>query len=141
MVQGATLEDAQYYIRTKLGISTAYAKHTRELPWFGTGQGAGNAAIVYLLIEDSVFHGFTAQAKGATYITPDGSYSFNLHILGFVDDCNNRANNDWKDPTQTTEDLVAKATSKTVFLPRWALFCALDKTAEKITTPSFGPTK
>ena len=108
-VQGMTLEEALYFVKTKLGISESYATHSRAHPWFGPGQGAGNASNGFTVIEDSAFKAFTHFAKGAKYTSPDGKLNMTLHILGYVDDCNNRSNNDWLDPTQTIENLVDAA--------------------------------
>ena len=91
VVQARTLEEAKYYLRTKLGISTEHAEHTRECPWFGTGQGSGNSPFYWLLISSTLYYlCCTKTDGGATYKSPDKSLQTTIHLLGFVDDVNNR---------------------------------------------------
>ena len=96
IVQARTLEHAKYYLRTKLGISKEYAQHTRECPWFGTGQGSGNSPFYWLLISSTLYDLYCSRtegtAGGATYVSPDKSLQTTIHLLGFVDDVNNRTN-------------------------------------------------
>ena len=96
IVQARTLEQAKYYSRTKLGISKEYAEHTQECPWFGTGQGSGNSPFHWLLISSTLYDLCCSRMEGtsggATYVSPDKSLSTTIHLLGFVDDVNNRTN-------------------------------------------------
>ena len=92
-MQAKTLSQAKYYLRTKLGISAEYAEHTQECPWFGTGQGSGNSPFYWLLISSTLYDLYTAQSDGgATYASPDKNLNVIIHLLGFVDDVNNRTN-------------------------------------------------
>ena len=91
IVQAKTLKQAKYYLRTKLGISAEYAEHTQECPWFGTGQGSGNSPFYWLLISSTLYDLYCSKTTGgATYATPDRQLSTTIHLLGFVDDVNNR---------------------------------------------------
>ena len=91
IVQAKTLQQAKYYLRTKLGISAEYAEHTQECPWFGTGQGSGNSPFYWLLISSTLYDLYCAKTGGgATYSTPDKQLTTTIHLLGFVDDVNNR---------------------------------------------------
>ena len=96
IVQARTLEQAKYFLRTKLGISQEYAEHTRECPWFGTGQGSGNSPFYWLLISSTLYDLYcdktAGTAGGATYVSPDKSLEATIFLLGFVDDVNNRTN-------------------------------------------------
>ena len=96
IVQARTLEQAKYYLRTKLGISKDYAEHTQECPWFGTGQGSGNSPFYWLLISSTLYDLYCSRTEGttggATYVSPDKSLSTTIYLLGFVDDVNNRTN-------------------------------------------------
>ena len=96
IVQAKTLEQAKYYLRTKLGISKEYAEHTQECPWFGTGQGSGNSPFYWLLISSTLYDLYCSRtegtAGGATYVSPDRSLRTTIYLLGFVDDVNNRTN-------------------------------------------------
>jgi hypothetical protein len=42
-----TLEQAQYKLRTELGLSDTYYSHTPEAPIYGTGQGSGNSPMTW----------------------------------------------------------------------------------------------
>ena len=91
IVQARTLAGAKYYLRTKLGISEEYAEHTLECPWFGTGQGSGNSPFYWLLISSTLYDLYCSKTTGgAHYVSPDGSLHTKIHLLGFVDDVNNR---------------------------------------------------
>ena len=95
IVQARTLEQAKYYLRTKLGISKEYAEHTQECPWFGTGQGSGNSPFYWLLISSTLYDLYCSRIGtdgGATYVSPDKTLRTTIHLLGFVDDVNNRTN-------------------------------------------------
>jgi hypothetical protein len=87
------LQRAQYYLKTKFGISEEYMSHTRETPWYGTGQGSGNSQTYWLLISSTLYDIYEREAtRGATYETPDHKITIKLTQLGFVDDVNNRTN-------------------------------------------------
>jgi hypothetical protein len=51
IVQGRTLAEAKYYLKTKLGISESYIQHCRAHPFFGNGQGAGDSPQKWLFME------------------------------------------------------------------------------------------
>ena len=90
VVQGATLRQAKYYLKTNLGISPEHVSHTQEAPWFGTGQGSGNSPMYCLVISNTLFDIFQAKSTGgATYQSPDISMTLRLFQLGFVDDVMN----------------------------------------------------
>jgi len=112
IIQGRTLKEAKYYLKTKLGISEDYVTHSRQLPWFGTGQGSGNSPMYWLLISSTLYDIYQSKAQGATYTSPDGLMTIDLHILGFVDDAKNRTNNFHTDANNTTIDqLITQATA------------------------------
>jgi hypothetical protein len=106
MVQGRTLQQAKYTLKTKFGISDEYVKQTKENTWFGTGQGSGNSPMYWLLISSTLYDIYEREAAGgATYETPDKKIQIKLTQLGFVDDVNNRTNVPWtnEEPASTAE--------------------------------------
>jgi hypothetical protein len=112
MVQGNTLQEARYHLKTKFGISEEYVTHTRETPWFGTGQGSGNSPMYWLLISSTLYDIYAQQVTGgAKYVTPDGKLQIQLNQLGFVDDVNNRTNLPWTNviDENTTTQLLWQA--------------------------------
>jgi hypothetical protein len=42
-MHGKTLRNAQYYLKTKFGISDMFYSHTEQTPIYGNGQGAGDS--------------------------------------------------------------------------------------------------
>jgi hypothetical protein len=99
-LHGVTIQYAKYFLKTKTGISDSHVIHTREEPWFGTGQGSGNSPMYWLLISSTLYDVYAQKARqGAIYTTPDGATSKQLYQLGFVDDVNNRTNLPWDDAT------------------------------------------
>ena len=93
VVQAETLKQAKYYLKTKFGISSEYAKHTKQCPWFGTGQGSGNSPFYWLFISSTLYDLYCSKSTGgASYVSWDKQHSIKLHLLGFVDDVNNRTN-------------------------------------------------
>jgi hypothetical protein len=84
MVQGGTLQRAKYFLKKKFGISEEYVSHTRETPWFGTGQGSGNSPMYWLLISSTLYDIYAQRVtrgamlvyqsrndSGVIYITSD----------------------------------------------------------------------
>jgi hypothetical protein len=89
MVQGRTLQAAKYFLKTRFGFSEEYVSHTRETPWFGTGQGSGNSPMYWMLISSTLYDIYaTKVTRGAQYETPDQKITIKLTQLGFVDDVN-----------------------------------------------------
>jgi hypothetical protein len=111
MVQGKTLQSAKYFLKTKFGLSEEYVSHTRETPWFGTGQGSGNSPMYWLLISSTLYDIYAAKATGGAYYeSPDRATTIKLTQLGFVDDVNNRTNLPWnRDPQPNMQQLMRMA--------------------------------
>ena len=98
IVQGRTLKEAKYYLKTKFGLTDEYVQHTRECPWFGTGQGSGNSPMYWLLISSTLYDVHAQHARrGSIYHSPDKAIKIQIFQLGFVDDVNNRSNLPWDD--------------------------------------------
>lgn len=112
VVQGMTLRQAKYYLKTKFGLSDEYVSHTQEMPWFGTGQGSGNSPMYWLVISSTLFDAYQQRCTGgATYHSADKSMTLQLHQLGFVDDVMNRTNHSWEtpDPDEALTALIDQA--------------------------------
>ena len=92
IVQGRTLQEARYHLKTKLGISDNFIQHSVASPIYGTGQGSGNSPVYWVFISSILFECHASQAKGATFETPNKSIQITIHQLGFVDDTTNRTN-------------------------------------------------
>jgi hypothetical protein len=86
LVQGHTLEEVRYHLKTKLGISTENYQHSKISPIYGTGQGSGNSPTVWLVISSILFNCYESIAHGAIFESPDRSLRLKLYRAGFVDD-------------------------------------------------------
>ena len=111
-VQGKTLREAKYYLKTKFGLSDEHVSHTSKMPWFGTGQGSGNSPMYWLVISSTLFDVYQQKATGgATYQSPDGTLTMQIYQLGFVDDVMNRTSMPWDTttPHESLTDLIHQA--------------------------------
>jgi len=92
MVQGRTLAEAKYFLKTKLGISDTYIKHCRAHPIFGNGQGAGDSPQKWLFMSSTLFDIYEPKAAGSKFASPDGNLEVEVKLIGFVDDVRNSTN-------------------------------------------------
>ena len=92
IVQGKTLKEAKYHLKTKLGISDDFIQHSQAYPIYGTGQGSGNSPTYWLLISSTLFDMYDRMATGSKYATPDRTVSLVLRAIGFVDDVRTTTN-------------------------------------------------
>ena len=83
---------ARYHLKTKLGISSGYYRHTSETPIHGTGQGSGNSPTIWCFVCSALFDALASKAHGATFASYDGTQELFMPIVGFVDDCTQRVN-------------------------------------------------
>ena len=101
IVNATTLRDAQFRLKTSLGISDQWYQHCKEFPIHGTGQGSGNSPQIWCFICSVLFDALAHSTTGATFISHDGKMSLTIHMIGFVDDCTQRVN-DFQAETQPT---------------------------------------
>ena len=92
IVQGKTLEEARYYLKTKFGVSNEFIQHSEAFPIFGTGQGSGNSPTYWLFISSTLFDMYDSKATGSTYQSPDKSIQVQVKAIGFVDNVRTRVN-------------------------------------------------
>ena len=86
LVQGRTLEDVKYHLKTQLGVSEESYQHCTVTPIYGTGQGSGNSPTIWLVVSSILFRCYTKRAHGARFESPDRSVCIDLFRVGFVDD-------------------------------------------------------
>ena len=98
MVNGQTLLQAKYLLKTTLGVSETLYRHCEAFPIYGSGQGAGNSPALWCIISFVLFDVYKEQAVGAYFQSPDGSESVRVHMVGFVDDTSG-SSNDFLQPT------------------------------------------
>jgi hypothetical protein len=86
------LQQAQYRIRTDLGLAEESYSHCHSHPIYGTGQGSGNSPVIWCFLSSILYDCFDAKAFKAEYYSPDTSEHANLRMVGFVDDSNGQTN-------------------------------------------------
>ena len=114
----ATLEGAQYRIRTELGLSQDSYSHSSENPIYGTGQGSTNSSSINLFQASVLFDCYDTKAHPATYTTPKGNHATELGLIGFVDDNGGQTNEFTSDGSEDTTARLIKNTSENAQL--WA---------------------
>jgi len=65
-----TQRELQYHLKHKYGISTMFNSHTTEQPWYGMGQGAGDASNRWVIGTDSMTNAYTSEANGNPVTSP-----------------------------------------------------------------------
>jgi hypothetical protein len=103
------MEEAQYHVKTKLGISDEYTSHSVEHPFYGPGQGATYGPGMAILLIGTGAKQFNHFAHGATYESPDRQAKLTVYVLTFIDDSNTRYNDFGTDPPPPIEDLLQAA--------------------------------
>ena len=101
-MNAATLELAEYRIRTEQGLAATGYSHSKAHPIFGTGQGSANSPAIRCFLSSSLFDGYDTVAKQADYSSPDMTIKASLGLIGFVDDCNSQMNNFHQPEASTT---------------------------------------
>ena len=109
VVQGKTLEETKYYLKTKFGVSEDFINHSIVHPLFGTGQGSGNSPTYWLFISSTLFDIYDSKAHGSTYQTPDKTITVDVKAVGFVDDVRTSINA-FDNNKITLSQLIAMAT-------------------------------
>ena len=87
-----TLENAEYRIRTELGVSETGYTHSDEFPIYGTGQGSGNSPMIWCFLSCVLFNCYDDVAYATKYCNPDKTQPMDLGMVGFVDDSNGQTN-------------------------------------------------
>ena len=106
LVNCQTLEQAKFRVKTTIGISQNWYKHSDAFPIHGTGQGSGNSPTIWCFICSALFDALESTATGAQFISPNREHSIRLCMIGFVDDCSQRINRFDVHPQPSTTTLV-----------------------------------
>ena len=105
-INGKTLQEAKYVLKTQLGVSERSYQHCELFPIYGSGQGAGNSPGIWCCISSDAFKCYEAKANGATFYSPDLSVQCKVFMIGFVDDTSS-STNDFLQPNQKPLDHYA----------------------------------
>ena len=82
LTNAKTLENAEYRIRTEMGVSTTGYTHSSENPIFGTGQGSGNSPMIWCFLSSVLFNCYDELSHKAIYCHPDKSNELNIGMIG-----------------------------------------------------------
>jgi hypothetical protein len=96
----ATLEYAEYRIRTELGLADTGYTHTPTAPIYGTGQGSANSPAIWCFLSSSLFDCYDKKAHQAEYVDPSQTVAVDVSMIGFVDDCNGQTNQFYDDGSE-----------------------------------------
>jgi hypothetical protein len=107
LVNTTTLREAQYKLRTELGMSEDSYTHCVAHPIFGTGQGSGNSPIIWCFISSILFDCYPEVSSGAYYETPDRTLKLRIYMIGFVDDSNGQTNAFLESPQPDANTLIS----------------------------------
>ena len=86
VVQGKTLAEAKYYLKTKYGVSDEFIQHSIAYSLFGTSQGSGNSPAYWLFISSTLFDLYDSKAHGSFYQSQDRTTEVEVKAIGFADD-------------------------------------------------------
>ena len=103
IVNGRTLKEAKYHLKTQLGVSEEFYQHCEFYPIYGSGQGSGNSPVIWLVISSVLYDCYEERAHGALFETVDRTVSIRLYMVGFVDDANGQTN-DFANPIQPSPE-------------------------------------
>ena len=110
LVQGETLEEVKYHLKTKMGITEESYQHCELYPIYGTGQGSGNSPTIWLVISSVLFKCYEDKAYGAIFESPDRKLRMKLFRTSFVDDTTSYVNKFCQDIPPKPKELIAMLT-------------------------------
>jgi hypothetical protein len=77
------LRNAQFLLKTKLGLSTELYSHCTEYPIYGTGQGSTGSPTIWGLISTKLIETQEADASRAVFTIPDKSQSVRILSVNY----------------------------------------------------------
>jgi len=83
-----TQRELRYHLKHKYGISKGFNTHSDTQPWYGMGQGAGDASNRWVIGSDSMADTYQATAHGWTIKSPVPTESVKFTLKAFIDDVN-----------------------------------------------------
>ncbi len=77
-----------YHLKHKYGISKEFNHHQVTQPWYGMGQGAGNACNRWVIGSDSLANAYQEHANGWTISSPTPPKQLTQSWKAFINDVN-----------------------------------------------------
>jgi len=105
-IHAQTQRELRYHLKHKYGISTNYNTNTTDTPWYGMGQGAGDASNRWVIGTDSMSDAYTERSHGWTINAPNPTFKVKQDLKAFIDDVNLFIG---KPSTGTEEEFIAAA--------------------------------
>jgi len=85
-LHAATQQQFRYHVKHALGISSGFNQHSPSNPWYGAGQGAGDACPRWIVQANSLTLAYLTQAHMWNLTTPDATESVQQGFDMFVND-------------------------------------------------------
>jgi len=83
-----TQQELKYHLKHKYGISAGFNTNSRTTPWYGMGQGAGDASNRWVIGTDSMSDAYSLKANGWHLPAPIPHNLPKLTLKAFIDDVN-----------------------------------------------------
>jgi hypothetical protein len=99
-IQGDIFENALYYIKIILDVSTHYYSHSVDSRVDGTGQGSAASDRAWGFNSSTYFHLQDHLSHGATYFSANGLHCIRICMTGFVDNNNLQTVKNSREPPQ-----------------------------------------
>jgi len=84
-LHAAMQQHMRYYVKHVTGISTEYNQHTDDNPWYGAGQGAGDACLCWIAQANSMILAYESLATPWILSAPNHATPFTQLIDAFID--------------------------------------------------------
>jgi len=94
----------RYYVKHAQGISEEYNQYSNTDPWYGAGQGAGDACLRWIVQADSIIKAYASRAEPWHIYSPDYANHYCQLLDAFIDDTDIFAA---KQPRQNFQNFVA----------------------------------
>jgi len=89
-----TQSQQRYHIKHAYGISSKYNQHSDQHPWYGAGQGTGDAASRWVVQSHSLIMAYHSEASIWQLANPTSNETIAMGINAFMDDTNQLLGND-----------------------------------------------
>jgi len=83
-----TQRELRYHLKHKYRISEDFNTHQETKPWYGMGQGAGDACNRWVIGTDSMATAYTSGANGWTILSPSTNQTTKQDLKAFIDNVN-----------------------------------------------------
>jgi len=85
-LHGVMQQHMHYYVKHAIGISEKYNQHTATKPWYGAGQGAGDACLWWIAQANSMILAYESIATPWILTSPNRNQKFTQLLDAFIDD-------------------------------------------------------